>query len=92
MSGGYAFFVHEDYPPFNFALSSDDDGAEPHTSLSLAYPEHLERWAPLYKWPLAIPQYFVLAALFVLGFLASSLAFSPCCLPVRTPKAFGGSW
>ena len=43
----YAFFMHEDYPPLDFALSSDDDGAEPHTSLSLAYPEHLERWAPL---------------------------------------------
>ena len=39
----YAFFMHEDYPPFDFALSSDDDGAEPHTSLRLTYPEHLER-------------------------------------------------
>ncbi len=38
---------------------------EPHTSLRLVYPEHLERWKPLYKWFLAIPQYFVLAALFV---------------------------
>ena len=37
----YAFFMHEDYPPFDFDLSSDDDGAEPHTSLRLAYPEHL---------------------------------------------------
>jgi hypothetical protein len=22
----YAFFMHEDYPPFDFDLSSDDDG------------------------------------------------------------------
>ena len=22
----YAFFMHEDYPPFDFELSSDDDG------------------------------------------------------------------
>ena len=61
----YAFFMHEDYPPFDFDLSSEDDGMEPHTSLRLTYPEHLERWKPLYKWFLAIPQYFVLAALFV---------------------------
>ena len=61
----YAFFMHEDYPPFDFDLSSEDDGMEPHTSLRLIYPEHLERWKPLYKWFLAIPQYFVLAALFV---------------------------
>jgi hypothetical protein len=34
----YAFFMHEDYPPFDFDLSSEDDGAEPHTSLRLTYP------------------------------------------------------
>ena len=55
----YAFFMHEDYPPFDFDLSSEDDGVEPHTSLRLTYPEHLERWKPLYKWFLAIPQYVV---------------------------------
>ena len=73
----YAFFMHEDYPPFDFDLSCDDDGVEPHTSLRLTYPEHLERWKPLYKWFLAIPQYVVLAALciaacvgMVMGFLA----------------------
>jgi hypothetical protein len=61
----YVFFMHEDYPPFDFDISSEDDGVEPHTSLHLIYPEHLERWKPLYKWFLAIPQYFVLVALFV---------------------------
>jgi hypothetical protein len=55
--------MHEDYPPFDFDLSSEDDGAEPHTSLRLTYPGHLARWQPLYKWLLAIPQYFVLAGL-----------------------------
>src|ERR1035441_3776560 len=54
----YAFFMHEDYPPFDFDLSSEADGAEPHTSLRLTYPGHLERWQPLYKWFLALPQYF----------------------------------
>jgi hypothetical protein len=59
----YGLFMHEDYPPFDFDLSCDDDAIEPHTSLRLTYPEHLERWKPLYKWLLAIPQYVVLAAL-----------------------------
>jgi hypothetical protein len=65
----YAFFIHQDYPPFDFDLSSDDDGMEPHTSLRLTYPEH--------KWFLAIPHYVVVAALciaacvgIVMGFVA----------------------
>ena len=65
----YVLFLHEDYPPFDFDLSSDDDGAEPHTSLRLVYPEHLERWKPLYKWFLAIPQYVVLVALAIASVL-----------------------
>ncbi len=72
----YALFMHEDYPPFDFDLSSEDDGMESHTSLRLIYQEHLERWKPLYKWFLAIPQYFVLAAVFVaacVGIIVGSL-------------------
>jgi len=59
----YAFFMHEDYPPFDFDLSCDDDGLEPHSSLRLTYPVHLERWKPLFKWFVAIPQFVVLAVL-----------------------------
>jgi hypothetical protein len=73
----YVLFMHEDYPPFDFDLSSEDDGMESHTSLRLSYPEHLGRWKPLYKWFLAIPQYFVLAALFVaacVGIVVGSFA------------------
>jgi hypothetical protein len=61
----YVVFMHEDYPPFDFGLFSEDDGVDPHTSLRLIYPVHLERWKPLYKWFLAIPQYFVLSVLTV---------------------------
>jgi len=63
----YASFMHEDYPPFDFNLSSEDDGLEPHTSLRLGYPEQLDRWKPLYKWFLAIPQFVVLAGLAIAG-------------------------
>jgi Domain of unknown function (DUF4389) len=74
-SMSYAFFMHEDYPPFDFDLSSEDDGVEPHTSLRLSYPEHLDRWKPLYKWFLAIPQYFVLAGLFIVACLGIIAGF-----------------
>ena len=59
----YALFLHEDYPPFDFQPAADDDGVEPHTTLSLTYPEQLDRWKPLYKWFLAIPHYVVVLAL-----------------------------
>lgn len=73
----YALFMHEEYPSFDFDLSSEDDGMESHTSLRLIYPEHLGRWKPLYKWFLAVPQYFVLVALFVaacVGIVVGSFA------------------
>jgi ABC-type uncharacterized transport system YnjBCD permease subunit len=66
----YALFLHEDYPPFDFQPAADDDGVEPHTTLSLTYPEQLDRWKPLYKWILAVPHYFVLLALAIAGFFA----------------------
>src|SRR3954468_9310472 len=64
----YALFLHEEYPPLDFQPSAEDDGVEPHTTLSLTYPEELNRWKPLYKWLLAIPHYFVLVALAIAGF------------------------
>jgi hypothetical protein len=71
----FVVFMHQDYPPFDFDLSSEDDGVEPHTSLRLTYPEHLERWKPLYKWFLAIPQYFVLAGLAIAACLGIVVGF-----------------
>jgi hypothetical protein len=73
----YTLFMHEDYPPFDFQPSAPDDGVEPHTALSIAYPEELNRWKPLYKWFLAIPHLVALTVLaigavfaFVGGFFA----------------------
>jgi hypothetical protein len=71
----YALFMHEDYPPFDLTVSSEDDAAEPHTTLRLSYPEHLDRWKPLYKWFLAIPQYFVVIALVFASFLGIFAGF-----------------
>src|SRR3954452_3383535 len=71
----YAMFLHEDYPPFDFQPSAADDGVEPHTALSVDYPEHLNRWKPLYKWFLAIPHYVVLAVLAIGGVFAFIASF-----------------
>ncbi|MCU1689110.1 MAG: hypothetical protein JWN61_1937 [Pseudonocardiales bacterium] len=59
----YALFLHEDYPPFDFSPAADDDGADPHTTVTFTYPGEMARWKPLYKWVLAIPHYFVLLVL-----------------------------
>lgn len=59
----YALFLREDYPPFDFQAAADDDGVDPHTLVTFAYPERMSRWQPLVKWLLAIPHYLVLFAL-----------------------------
>src|SRR3954454_9836453 len=71
----YAVFLHKDYPPFDFQPGSDDDGVEPHSTLSLVYPEQLDRWKPLYKWILAVPHYFVAFGLMVASFFALIAGF-----------------
>ena len=69
----YALFMHEDYPPFDFQPASNDDGVEPHTTLTIDYPEELDRWKPLYKWILAIPHYVVLLFL-AIGAVVATVA------------------
>jgi hypothetical protein len=71
----YALFMHEDYPPFDFEPAAADDGVDPQTALTIAYPDHLDRWKPLYKWFLAIPHYFVLAVLAVAAVAAVVVGF-----------------
>lgn len=71
----YALFLHEDYPPFDFQPTSDDDGVDPHSVLSLTYPEELNRWKPLYKWILAVPHYFVAFGLMIAAFFVVIAGF-----------------
>lgn len=59
----YVLFLHEDYPPFEFQPAAIDDAADPHTLVTLTYPERMSRWQPLVKWLLAVPHYVVLFAL-----------------------------
>lgn len=58
----YGMFLREPYPPFTFETVTADPGDDP-SRLSVVYPRELNRWAPLYKWFIAIPHYIVLAFL-----------------------------
>lgn len=64
----YAYFLlqRDEYPPFSW------DAGEYPLTLEVEYPDSLNRWAPLYKWLLAIPNMIVLM---VLGFVAFILVF-----------------
>jgi hypothetical protein len=82
----YALFMHEDYPPFDFASTAVDNGVEPHTQLSIIYTEEMRRWAPLYKWILAIPHYVVLVALALVGVVTVVISFFAVLFTGSFPK------
>lgn len=60
----YMELIRDEYPPFSF-----DAGAYP-VKLDIDYPQELNRWAPLYKWILAIPHFIILWALGIAAFFA----------------------
>ena len=63
---GYVMLIREEYPPFSF-----EPGLYPVT-FEVDYPANLQRFAPLYKWILAIPHFIIVA---VLGFVAFFVVF-----------------
>ena len=90
---GYALFLHDDYPPFDFTPASDDDGRQPSGQLAIQYPEQLKRWKPLYKWLLAAPHYVVCLALAAAsaGHRAGGSGRRPCYRPLpRAPSPLPG--
>ena len=64
-STSYALTLHDNYPPFDFQPSADDDAEMSHTSMTFTYPDEMSRWKPLYKWLLAVPHYVVVVMLSV---------------------------
>lgn len=82
----YALFLHEDYPPFDFQPSAADDGRERHTSVTIDYPERLNRWKPLYKWFLAIPHYLVMVVLAIASIVAVLAALLAVLFTGEYPK------
>ena len=71
----YSLFMHEDYPPFDFQPTAEDDGVDPHNEVMFEYPEELSRWQPLVKWVLAVPHYIALFVLAIWGFFAVLAGF-----------------
>src|SRR3954462_4144516 len=46
----YGLSLREDSPPFDFHPAATDDGFDPHTVVTLTYPDQMSRWKPLVKW------------------------------------------
>lgn len=58
----FAYFMTEDYPPFEFEATEDDPASYP-AQVSVQDPGEMNRWLVLVKWLLAIPHFIVLAFL-----------------------------
>lgn len=76
----YVMLMRDEYPPFSF-----DPGQYPVT-LEIDYPENLQRFAPLYKWLLAIPHLIVLAVLGIVAFLGIFVAGFAILFTGKFPK------
>jgi Domain of unknown function (DUF4389) len=59
----YVMLIRNEYPPFSF-----EPGLYPVT-FEVDYPTNLQRFAPLYKWILAIPHFIIVAVLGVVAFI-----------------------
>jgi hypothetical protein len=76
----YLMLMRDEYPPFSF-----DPGQYPVT-LEIDYPENLKRFAPLYKWLLAIPHLIVLGVLGIVAFLGIFVAWFAILFTGKFPK------
>jgi hypothetical protein len=82
----YALFLREDYPPFDFQPTADDDGVDPHTRVTFTYPEQMSRWQPLVKWLLAIPHYFVVVGLVIAAMAVVLVGFFAVLITGEYPR------
>jgi hypothetical protein len=64
---GYAALATDRYPPFTLA-----DVPDYPARLQIDYPQQLNRWLPLVKWLLAVPQYLLVGALAGSGYAVAS--------------------
>ena len=81
----YSFFMHDRYPPFDFAMRADDDGTQPPRT-SLAHERPLNRWLPLIKWLLLIPHFIVLFVLLIVAYVLAIVAFVVVVVLGRWPE------
>jgi hypothetical protein len=64
---GYTALATDRYPPFSLA-----DVPDYPARLEIDYPQQLNRWLPLVKWLLAVPQYLLVGALVGSGYAVAS--------------------
>lgn len=76
----YVMLMRDEYPPFSF-----DAGAYAVT-LEIDYPENLQRFAPLYKWLLAIPHLIIVSILSIVAFLGIIVAWFAILFTGKFPK------
>ncbi|HYU57778.1 MAG TPA: DUF4389 domain-containing protein [Actinomycetota bacterium] len=82
----FTLWMRESYPPFDFTPASEDPANDP-ASVTVDYPEELNRWLPLVKWwLLAIPHYIVLFFLYLGAFFVGVVAFFAVLFTGRYPE------
>ena len=72
------------YPPFTLA-----DVPDYPARLDLEYPQQLNRWLPLVKWLLAVPQYILVGALVGSGYVISISVQENSVISYSTPSLIG---
>jgi Domain of unknown function (DUF4389) len=88
-TSSYAMFMREEYPPFDFTMANEaDDPTLPGdpARLGVAYPDELNRWLPLIKWLLIIPQTIVLIFLYIGVFFVMIFTFFAVLFTGKYPK------
>lgn len=76
----YVFMLRDEYPPFSF-----DAGKYPVT-FEVDYAAEMQRFAPLYKWLLAIPNLIVLYVVFIVAFILDLVAWFAILFTGKMPE------
>jgi roadblock/LC7 domain-containing protein len=81
----FAFFMRNEYPPFDFATTPGQEVPDP-AVLTIQDPGEMNRWLPLIKWLLVIPHLIVLAILGIGVFVVWIVAFFAVLFTGRWPE------
>jgi hypothetical protein len=76
----YILLLRDEYPPFNW-----EAGGYPVT-YEVDYPETLNRWAPLYKWLIIIPNLIVMAIVFIVAYVLVLVAWLAILFTGKLPR------
>jgi Domain of unknown function (DUF4389) len=81
---GYTALATDRYPPFTLA-----DVPDYPARLDIDYPQQLNRWLPLVKWLLAVPQYILVGALVGSGYVVATSMQNGRAVTYSTPSLIG---